>query len=325
MALLKLIKDTKALLEQIRKAPSDYQELCRELDNLKRALLHVDKIEITTDQSLLFGIKATAFSAKWTLEEFYQKIQKYEANLGPRRMKRTLAGWSKAVQWSLNDEVMKLQNYLNMHVGTINMMLITYGLATLDTVQNQSITQQNNLQVISKGIKEHTAQLTEHKKLLGQVYSILKDTVVPNLQNLINVAERIARCNLDIYTLILKTQTSIALCISPTAWFQEPVLFEDACQRRIQISSQFQYEEVLAIIKVRFPTGRCHQMILSGQFELHNIGINQQISKENWFGFLPGAHVRMAAILNVDDSERCPNPDCNLDSFRYDANGSRIW
>ena len=327
VALLKLIKDTKSLLKQIRKAPSDYQELCRELDNLKRALLHVDKLdEKTTDQTLLLGIKATALSARWPLENFLQKLQKYESTLGLRRTTRILPGWTKATQWtSLDDEVIKLQHHLNIHVGTVNMMLITYGLVALDTVRDQSIAQQDTLQDISRGVQAHVGQLTENKTLISQLYSVVVDTIIPSLQNLVNVTERMVQCNLDIYTLIFKMQSSIALCVSPTMWFQEPVLFEDACQRRIQISSQFQYDEVLAIIKVRFPTGQCYQTILSGQFELHNVGNNQQVCKKNWFGFQPGAYVKMAAILNVDDSERCPNSDCNSRSFKDDLNGSRIW
>ena len=327
VALFKLIKDTKSMLEQIKKAPSDYQELCRELDNLERALRHVDKIDSkTSDQKLLFGIKATASSARWPLEEFLKKIQKYESTLGLETAMKTPAVWKKAVQWTiLDDEITKLQHHLNVHVGTVNMMLITYGLAALDTIQDQSNAQQETLQMISRGIQAHGAQLTENKTLVGQLYSVVIDTVVPSLQNLVNVAERVAQCNLDIYTMVFKMQSSVALCVSPNSWLQEPVLFEDACQRRIQISSQFQYEEVLAIIKARFPKGEYHQAILSGHFELHNVSNNLEVSKENWFGFQPGAHVKMAAIMDYYDDDCCPNSGCNSSSLKDELDGSRKW
>ena len=238
------------------------------------------------NQDPLFGIKATALSARRPLEEFLNKIQKYETALGPGRNRRALAGWTKGAQWvSLGDEAMKLQNHLNIHVGTVNMMLIRCGLA-------ESVVQQDTLQEISRGVHAHVAQLTENNTLIGQLYSVVVNTIIPNLQNLVDIAERIARHNLDVYTLIFKMQSSVALCISPILWSQKPILFEDACQRRIEISSRFQYEEVLAIIKVRFSRGQCHQMILAGQLELHNISKNLQVCKENWFNFLPELMLR---------------------------------
>ena len=328
IAVAKLIKDVGSCLDQIKHAASDYQELCRELENLKRALNHVDKLPVAPDKNnVVVAIKLAALSCRHPLTEFYKKIQKYDTRLSLRQSKRRVWDWKASVQWSsLDTEVLQLRHYLSLHVGTINMMLTTHGLEVLNTTVNQVIANQEALQVITRDVQEQGQRLTADKSLLSQLLSVVVDDIVPQLSRLMDIAERMSRSNLDIFTLVFKMQSNTQLCTSPTMWRQEPIQLEDACGRTIVVPSEYDYHKVTAIIKVQFSTGPGRRTVLSNRYELRNVrNINLDITADDFSGFLPGAYIKMAALVSGSASDGCPRPDCDSQTFKDGANQHRIW
>lgn len=73
-------------------------------------------------------------SCRTPLESFLNKIRKYDSTLGEGQpVKRIKTAARKfQFQFSTKDECQKLQNYLNLHVCSINTLLLEYGLETID-------------------------------------------------------------------------------------------------------------------------------------------------------------------------------------------------
>jgi hypothetical protein len=137
IAVGKLIKDVSSCLQDIGGAKADYQELVRELECLQQALKHLNRLDRNSASlpSLhLDSIKYAALSCRRPLEQFLAKIQKHDKSLGIWGKAGVIASTSHKLQWSFGhkEEVHKLQNYLNIHVGTINILLAEHGLEKMD-------------------------------------------------------------------------------------------------------------------------------------------------------------------------------------------------
>ena len=164
----KLITD---ITSSLNDAKSEYQELLRELEGLGRALRYLDKLQPGSasgggggraSAATLDSIKCAALTCRHPLEEFLRKIKKYDDTLGiaAQSSASRIKGVLRRVDWvwSKKDEIQKLQSYLNVHVGTINMLLLEHGLENLDVFSNQSEENQRDMQ---KSLENANAMMVE--------------------------------------------------------------------------------------------------------------------------------------------------------------------
>lgn len=96
---------------------------------------HIDKLDVQTISSAtLDSIKCAALLCRHPLEEFLRKVQKYESELGVWSKKGVKSTATK-LDWELRrkEDVKKLRDYLNLHVSSINMLLMSYGLELIST------------------------------------------------------------------------------------------------------------------------------------------------------------------------------------------------
>jgi hypothetical protein len=132
----KLTAEIISSLKDAGGAKSEYQQVLRELECLNRALQHLDQIQCSnsTLSKNLDSIKYAAASCRHPLEEFLNKIKKYNKSLGIWSKEGVIKGTADKLRWTLGkkEEVAKLQCYLNVHVGTINMLLAEHGIEMLD-------------------------------------------------------------------------------------------------------------------------------------------------------------------------------------------------
>jgi DNA repair exonuclease SbcCD ATPase subunit len=141
IAIGKLVKDISSSLQDVGGAKSEYQELLRELECLKQALQHLNKLHNAGPSSPnLDSIKYAALSCRRPLEQFLEKIRKYDKSLCVSGTGGLFKGAVDKVRWGLGqkEEVRKLQSYLNVHVGTINILLAEFGLEKMDIALNQA-------------------------------------------------------------------------------------------------------------------------------------------------------------------------------------------
>jgi hypothetical protein len=142
IAVGKLVSD---ITNSLRDSKSDYQEIVRELENLDNVLRHIDRLHRGgTSSRSLDSIKYAALSCRRPLEQFLGNIRKYENRIGVWGKGGILNRTKDKLKWALGheDEIRKLQSYLNIHIGTINILLAEYGLEKMD-IASDRISQDN--------------------------------------------------------------------------------------------------------------------------------------------------------------------------------------
>jgi hypothetical protein len=142
-----VIKDISSCLQDVRGAKADYQVLQRELECLQQALTHLDKLQQGSSAlpSLnLDSIRYAALSCRRPLEQFLAKIRKLDKSLGVWKKNGVITNTTDKLKWSFGqkEEVCKLQSYLNIHVGTINILLAEHGLEKMDLASEQAVADQ---------------------------------------------------------------------------------------------------------------------------------------------------------------------------------------
>ena len=201
IAVSSLIAQIANSLKDAGGAKSDYQELVRELENLDRALKHIDKLRGPTADS----IKCAALMCQYPLLEFLNKIGNYEKTLGVTANNVSFAQATvKKMQWSFGkkDEVAKLRDYLSLHIGSINMQLLISGLETLAASSgkadgyNQSIKQeleQSRKEIANLGsnAQSQTILARATNNTIGRLFAMVRGDVIAPIKELLQAVTRV--------------------------------------------------------------------------------------------------------------------------------------
>jgi hypothetical protein len=176
-----LIKDIFSCLQETGGANTEYQELLRELECLQQALQHLDKLQNggSSSSTNLDSIKYAALSCRRPLEQFLGKIRKYNKSLGVWGKDGVIKSTADKLRWGCGqkEEIRKLQSYLNIHVGTINILLAEYGLEKMDLASDKAAAHQLHIHERL----EHTRGII--KKISGSL--AVQALVVENTQNML--------------------------------------------------------------------------------------------------------------------------------------------
>ena len=110
----------------------------------------------------LDSIKFAALSCRQPLEQFLHKIKKYEPSLGVGHKASTARSTTDKLRrtFGKKEEVQKLQGYLNLHVTTIDMLLMEHGLATITIAAEE--TKADNLYIRER--LDQTRSVLSHVK-----------------------------------------------------------------------------------------------------------------------------------------------------------------
>lgn len=134
IAVGKVIADISSNLRSSGGSKSEYQELERELETLQQILQQIDQLQSTHPNPTLDSVKYAALSCRHTLEQFLDKVQKYDHSLGVWSQPSKIRGAVDKLRWGIEekDEVRKLQAYLNTHNAMINTLLLKLGLENMN-------------------------------------------------------------------------------------------------------------------------------------------------------------------------------------------------
>ena len=137
LAVGKLIVDITTCLKDVSGSKSEYRDVVLELECLQKALLHLDRLKPRGESLNVDSIKYAALSCRRPLEEFLAKLRRYESSLGPRAIESSWKAPVDKIRFmvSQKDEIRKMQSYLSVHVGTLNMLLAECGLETMNIAQ----------------------------------------------------------------------------------------------------------------------------------------------------------------------------------------------
>jgi hypothetical protein len=133
-----IVKDLVKALDDSRGSAAEYQEVIRELWSLDRVLLEVEHLSRNSEQTIeLYALWATTKRAtvecRRSIENFLEKIKKYEKSLGGHASGHTIRGVPMKIRWLLtqSDELEKFKAVINAHCSSLSMLLITANLYVL--------------------------------------------------------------------------------------------------------------------------------------------------------------------------------------------------
>ena len=144
----KLIYKIAIELKKNPESAADYQLLLIELEALERTLKSLEHIKIAQHgQRKLDGIRALALACQLPLQEFLNKIEKFEDSLGSwNTNNRSFSAITQRLRWSAKykGEAKALRARLAPNLATITVLLMT------QAVNSQSSTESNRMKLIQQ-------------------------------------------------------------------------------------------------------------------------------------------------------------------------------
>lgn len=139
MVISKLIYKITLELKKNPESAADYQLLLIELEALDRTLKSLERIEPAQhEQRQLDRIRALAWTCQLPLQEFLEKIEKFEDSLGSWNKSRSFSTFTQRLRWSTKykDEAKALRARLAPNLATIRILLTTQIVDTLSIAKS---------------------------------------------------------------------------------------------------------------------------------------------------------------------------------------------
>lgn len=341
LAVSSLAKDICSCLKEIGGAKTEYQDLERELECLQKALTHLDRLQSKKPSPTIDSIRFAALSCRRPLEEFLRKIRRYETSLGPECTKKSLQGQLDKIRFRFgqSDDIRKSQNYLSVHLGTINILLAEHGLETMMLASEEAESErlqihqrlddtQNLLRRVQDNISAQTATVLNGMSILAKVHSIVSGETQSSWASMKEIVAKACVSTQQIYSVVLDIKASIASKVDVRwSFFQDPLICEDALGRKFPVPSEYDFAMLNVIIRQRFQTGPGSAEVALGDFEITEATDRSSFLSESSF-LRPGSSLIMAILIEnpfpIMTDEVCPMPRCGSSVTRKVDGGGRI-
>ncbi|KAM7182783.1 hypothetical protein V8F20_012840 [Naviculisporaceae sp. PSN 640] len=329
-----VITDIISCLKDSTGSKSDYQELVRELEALARALKSLDKLKSTeSSPSTVDSIKCAALSCRVPLEQFLSKIQQYEPTLGPRASSPSpsVVSSSKAVvrkiKWLTKaEDIDRLRKYLNVHLGTINILLLEHGLETLEVTSQAMQEQYGNIQSSLRGIDRaltstatsisgQTAMVRTSNNILTTLFSMISGEIRSSLSQITHFTQNASLICQRVFEAVVQLQSSVSAMNVDARWsyFQSPVRVEDALGRVFPVPSEYSMCQLHAILRYRFRKGPGDLQVRHGDFILTDRRNKRELNRSSMPELQPGLDIIMSIVIDVatkNGRDSCPVALC---------------
>ncbi|KUJ10036.1 uncharacterized protein LY89DRAFT_710862 [Mollisia scopiformis] len=302
-----LVADITKSLREAGGSKSEYQELLRELESLNHALKHLDRLPKNAASANLESIKKTADKVLWAFGE--------------------------------KDDIRKLQSYLSIHIGTINMLLAEYGLEKMELVYEKGELERLHIrerlentkslmQWIKDSVVAQTAAVHNANSMLTKLFAMVSGEIGSSMKSLGEMVAKVCVSTQQIYGVVLEIRESLATPDAKWTFFQAPLIVEDALGLKFPVPSEYDFGLLNAIIKHRFLDGPGSVEVQTDNYELFSAKNSQVVISEN-VRLLPGASIIMAILLykpasKVYTDETCPMPRCGSTLTTAAPGGGRI-
>lgn len=332
-----IVKDLVKALDDSRGSAAEYQEIIRELLALDRALLEVELLSKTCEETvelnaLCMTARHIAGACSIRIRSFLGQINRYKSSLGTTNAGHQLRDFSMKIRWKIShgDELDKVRAEINAHCSSLNMLLITASviitqlndkkLLDRQTVTERKFQQATELQHdllrdIRTQITENTQSLASIKSSTESVVSALRLEWLKTLGlELKSLMGRIFVMNLAIFRAVLEIRASLPSYLE-RCLTQEPFVLEDAIGRIAPVHMQFitSWEAFDSVLDQRFRNMPGHSKILSKEYILQDHTSRRDIVfQQPWEGtFLPGQRIDMSIVFdNVRERLKLSCPRC---------------
>ncbi|SPN99173.1 uncharacterized protein DNG_02208 [Cephalotrichum gorgonifer] len=341
IAVGKLIADISSCLKDVGGSKTEYQDLIRELDCLQKGLAHLDKFQ-PSSSTIADSIKYSALSCRRPLEEFLGKLKRYDSSLGDRATGRSWKAPVDKVRFMLghSEDVRKLQSYLSVHVGTLNILLAEHGLESMDIESKKSEADRLHvrgqldhtngvLMRVQSTIVQQVAELRRAGSMLEAVFRMVSGEMKASWRSIENSVATVCVSTQQIYSVVLEIR-GFMMTRPDCRWtfFQDPVMVEDALGLKFPVPSEYDFELLDQIIRYRFRTGPGSTEVGLGDYQVMESRRSSTIlSAES--RIRPGSSLIMAILIgkppsDVSTDRSCPMPRCTSTETNSVEGGGRV-
>ncbi|OBT73749.1 hypothetical protein VF21_07171 [Pseudogymnoascus sp. 05NY08] len=257
----------------------------------------------------LVGLRQAAAQCQQTIDSFWQKIQKYQPHLQSNGSGLRLKDEWMKIKWATckKDDVAKFKAALIGHTESIHMLLATVQIEDAHAAKER---QELHNRTLATKLQ---AWYTEGSQRLS--------TSISQGKQLLHIAAKILRKNLEIFQIVVAIQTMVANLPSQIDR-QQPVYLIDALGRHSPFHLEFikSTEALIAVMKVNFKAlgEQAVRKIKRGRFVIQDSATKRDIDlAAHWDScFYPGQRVEMSIIFTsfIQNSyRRCPRceKECN--------------
>jgi hypothetical protein len=198
-----IIADIISSLQEAGGSKFEYQELVRELESLQHALRHLDKLQPSS--STIVAIQNTALNCQGPLEEFLAEIKRSDKSLGVWGILGPVAG---KVRWSFGqkDVIRNLQSYLNIHVGTIDILLAEHGLEMMDLASDRAEAGQLQIRERLGPVQVESTEDSDSDFSVASLESFTASTIPSSATSISDMAPIVRDSATEVANLISKDQ-----------------------------------------------------------------------------------------------------------------------
>ena len=297
------------VIDSLREAGSSsaqYRELIGELYTLETALLRVKRLDVEDVQSSeLVSLQQAAAQCQRTIDNFWQKIAKYQRHLRVGGSGSRLKDSWMRVKWARckKEDVEQFKASLTGHTVSINLLLTTV-LVNATTLHGQ------RQKTLARRIRDSFHQA------MGTL-DTLTSTVAVSLRQgkqLLQMTATVVRTNIQVFQMLCAIQKQISN-VPGQVDCSKTVYMIDALNKPAPFQLEFvrSAEALRSVLKANF-SGLDHasEKIDRGEFILQESATQRIIDLEqDWDRcFRPGQRVTMSMIFHNSDNKKSTCPNC---------------
>ncbi|CAO2647556.1 Nn.00g084780.m01.CDS01 [Neocucurbitaria sp. VM-36] len=170
-----IVKVSKAVKDKFG-ASNEYQHVILELQALEKTMRYLQALQPRkSNADHVNALRGMALTCRIPLQEFLERIQKYEASLGPfaTHSRRCLKSAGRKSQWAIfmSDEVAKLRTAIGAKVLSINLLIVAHISESVSRIETEADTSHGALLA---SILEQRASIQRLDKKIHKTESLLR-------------------------------------------------------------------------------------------------------------------------------------------------------
>ncbi|KAI9727065.1 MAG: hypothetical protein M1834_008533 [Cirrosporium novae-zelandiae] len=285
-------------------ANSEYQDAILELESLKNVLQRLQALEPNeSNHHHVNAIRGMALACQHPLQNFLEKLERYESSMGIFSSTRTFRGAKDRIDWALRmaTEVKNLRALVSAKIISVNLLLAIHASESVSRLESNTITYRNKL----------LCKIQEYQNGLD----VLADRV-EEIKDAVKVAEESA-------------SGSMSKQLEGSVLTQDKLdsieTFKGALMSIKNLGKAFPGSLLFeGLLRAEFKNAPGFNQVVQGQYHLLNVKqLDSIIDKEEWDRrIFPGSEITMSIILSRLQSRPgvCPRSSCGHKFERMENN-----
>ncbi|KAJ4375956.1 hypothetical protein N0V83_001235, partial [Neocucurbitaria cava] len=287
-----IVKVSKAVKDKAG-ASNEYQHVLLELQALEKTLRHLQALQPNeSNVDHVNAVRGMALTCRIPLQEFLERIQKYEASLGPfaAHSRGYLKSTGRKSQWAvfMSDEVAKLRTTIGAKVLSINLLLVTHTSESISRIEAEAskshvallasiLEQRASIERLDKKVHRTESFLRDDFQRQSERTKKIADDMNNATQTLRQISDATETVNMTVMSLrTLAVQLLQTILRAPAFQAEDSVRFEDVLGRTKYLPYEyFRHIEVFdSYLQTQFKGLPGEQKVLQRRYLILHSGQN---------------------------------------------------